>query len=86
VYVEILKDQSATAASGFFKCLIDHALFTITKVLADNGKEFTDRFRATGPRQPTGTHAFDRVCADHHMRSTGKGGSVSAERSAPPLL
>ena len=27
-----------------------------------NGKEFTDRFCATGQRQPTGAHAFDRVC------------------------
>ena len=26
------------------------------------GKEFTDRFYATGQRQPTGAHAFDRVC------------------------
>jgi len=25
-------------------------------------KEFTDRFCATGQRQPTGAHAFDRVC------------------------
>ncbi len=67
VYVEILKDKSATAASGFFKRLIDHAPFTIRKVLTDNGKEFTDRFCATGERPPTGTHAFDRVCADHHI-------------------
>ena len=34
----------------------------ITTVLTDNGKEFTDRFCATGQRQPTGAHAFDRVC------------------------
>jgi len=34
---------------------------------ADNGKEFTDRFCATGERQPTGTPAFDRVCADGHI-------------------
>jgi len=27
-----------------------------------NGKEFTDRFCATGQRQPTGAHAFYRVC------------------------
>jgi len=42
--------------------LIDKAPFTITKVLTDNGKEFTDRFCATGQRQPAGAHAFDRVC------------------------
>ena len=67
VYVEILKDKSATAASGFLKRLIDKAPFKITKVLTDNGKAFTDRFCATGERQPTGAHAFDRVCAANHI-------------------
>ncbi len=67
VYVEILEDKSATTASGFFKRLIDHVPFTISKVLTDNGKEFTDRFCATGERQPTGTHAFDRVCTDNRI-------------------
>ena len=67
VYVEILKDKSATAASGFLKRLIDKAPFKITKVFTDNGKAFTDRFCATGERQPTGAHAFDRVCAANHI-------------------
>jgi len=31
-------------------------------VLTDNGKEFTDRFRAGGEGKPTGEHEFDRVC------------------------
>jgi len=65
VYVEILQDKSARSASGFLKRLIDHAPFTITTLLTDNGKESTDRFCATGERQPTGTHAFDQVCADN---------------------
>lgn len=47
--------------------MIDKAPFTITKVLTDNGKEFTDRFCATGERQPTGAHAFDQVCATNHI-------------------
>jgi len=62
VYVERLQDKSAASAGGFLSRLIDKAPFTITKVLTDNGKEFTDRFCATGQRQPTGAHAFDRVC------------------------
>jgi len=37
VYVEVLKDKSATASGGFFKRLIDHASFMITTVLTDNG-------------------------------------------------
>jgi len=67
VYVEILADKSARSASGFLTRLIEQAPFTITKVLTDNGKEFTDRFCATGKRPLTGTHAFDRVCADHRI-------------------
>ena len=67
VYVEIHEDKSATSASGFLKRLIDTAPFTITKVLTDNGKEFTDRFCATGQRQPTGTHVFDQVCTDNRI-------------------
>ncbi|WP_165742092.1 IS481 family transposase [Candidatus Thiosymbion oneisti] len=67
VYVELLPDKSAASASGFLKRLIEKAPFTITKVLTDNGKEFTDRFCATGQRPPTGAHAFDRVCTDNHI-------------------
>jgi transposase InsO family protein len=33
----------------------------------DNGKEFTDRFCATGERPPTGRHPFDQGCAHHHI-------------------
>ena len=32
-----------------------------------SSKEFTDRFCATGERQPTGTHAFDRGCTDNRI-------------------
>ncbi len=35
------------------------------KVLTDNGKEFTDHFCATGERDPTGRHRFDRTCDSH---------------------
>jgi len=67
VYVEILEDKSATAASDFLARLIDKASFTISKVLTDSGKEFTDRFCVTGKRQPTGAHASDRVCTDNRI-------------------
>jgi transposase InsO family protein len=67
VYVEILSDKSSKSAKGFLKRLIDKAPFNISKVLTDNGKEFTDRFCATGEREPTGNHPFDQVCADHDI-------------------
>jgi len=59
--------KSAPSVTAFLGCLIDPAPFTITKLLTDNGKEFTDRFCATGKRQSTGSHAFDHVCADNHI-------------------
>ena len=65
VYVEILPSKTAKHASAFLKRLIKAAPFTITKVLTDNGKEFSDRFCATGQREPTGKHAFDKVCASN---------------------
>jgi len=65
VYVEILNDKEAATAAGFLERLIQAAAFKVTKVLTDNGKEFTDRFCATGQREPTGRHRFDRVCEAH---------------------
>lgn len=60
VYVEIPPDRTAASASGFLERLIQAAPFRLTsRVLTDHGKEFTDRFCATGERRPTGAHAFD---------------------------
>ncbi len=68
VYVEILPEKSAACAQGFLAHLLAAAAFKITKILTDNGKEFTDRFCATGERDPTGKHAFDRRCAAHEIQ------------------
>jgi transposase InsO family protein len=64
VYLQRLTDKSARSAAGFLQRLLGAAPFKITKLLTDNGKEFTDRFCATGERTPTGNHPFDRVCAE----------------------
>ena len=65
VYVEILPTKCAANAAGFLKRLLEAAPFKIAKVLTDNGKEFTDRFCATGQRDPTGNHPFDQICIEH---------------------
>ena len=65
VYVEIHKDKTALSAKRFHSRMIAKAPFKIEKVLTDNGKEFTDRFCATGQREPTGNHLFDQVCNDN---------------------
>jgi transposase InsO family protein len=43
---------------------LSESLF-ISRILTDNGKEFTDRFCPTGERKPTGNHLFDQECAEH---------------------
>ena len=65
VYMEIRATKSADSAQRFLKNLIQKAPFVISKILTDNGKEFTDRFCATGQRKPTGNHVFDKVCSTH---------------------
>ncbi len=65
VYVEILGEKTANNAAEFLQRLVDNAPFKVQKVLTDNGKEFTDRFGATGERDPTGPHRFDRACEQH---------------------
>jgi len=67
VYVAVLEDKTATPAKIFLKRLIKKSPFKINKVLTDNGKEFIDRFCATGEHQPTGSHVFDQVCAINHI-------------------
>jgi transposase InsO family protein len=65
VYLERLPNKSASAASGFLERTLKAFPGKVTKLLTDNGKEFTDRFCATGERAPTGQHPFDQTCTTH---------------------
>ena len=67
VYVELLPEKTAAQARAFLNRLVDNAPFTIEKILTDNGKEFTDRFCASGEREPTGRHPFDQGCIQHRI-------------------
>ena len=67
VYLEIMPDKSACSAARFLKKLKKAAPFKISKVLTDNGKEFTDRFDVNGERTPTGKHLFDVGCKQHKI-------------------
>ena len=75
VYMDIMRDKSANSAAAFLQTLHDKAPFKIQKLLTDNGKEFTDRFVATGEREPTGNHLFDKTCnrlkIEHRLISPG---------------
>lgn len=65
VHMEILPDKSAKSAESFLQHVVDKAPFIISKLLTDNGKEFTDRFIPNGEREPTGNHVFDKACTKH---------------------
>lgn len=62
VYLEIRRNKSAKSAKAFLHKVVKAAPFKISKVLTDNGKEFTDRFSTAGERKPTGDHIFDQAC------------------------
>lgn len=62
VYMEVLSDKTATSARLFLKRLVKRSPFKVRVTLTDNGKEFIDRFCATGKRVPTGKHPFGWEC------------------------
>ena len=64
VYFEIFDNKTADNAATFLKKVHDFYDFKITKLLTDNGKEFTDRFVCGGERTPTGEHIFDQLCTE----------------------
>ena len=64
VFVQIKANKSAASAKAFLKALYKACPMKISKLLTDNGKEFTDRLFATRERQATGNHEFDMLCKD----------------------
>lgn len=63
VFVRIYPAKSAANARRFLRDLDRGAPMKITRVLTDNGKEFTDRLFGLRRRPATGAHGFDRLCA-----------------------
>lgn len=62
VFVQIKSRKTAANAKAFLKALHKACPIKISKVLTDNGKEFTDRLFAIGKKEPSGNHEFDRLC------------------------
>jgi len=61
VHLKIYGDKSKKSSADFINEIIDYFPFKITKILTDNGKEFTDKFDK-GRNKPSGNHIFDLVC------------------------
>ena len=66
VYFEILPDRRAITAAGFLSRFLDRFPLTVHTRADRQGSEFTDRFavdkKAKPHDQPSGQHAFDRIC------------------------
>ncbi|MDC8756305.1 IS481 family transposase [Janthinobacterium fluminis] len=62
VFLHIDGDMSDRSSVDFLRRLKLASPVKITKILTDNGSQFTDRF-AMKDKKPSGQHAFDKVCA-----------------------
>jgi Integrase core domain len=65
VFMHIYPDQTEQSSVDFLSRLQLNAPMKITKLLTDNGSQFTDRSihkRASKKREPTGRHKFDVLC------------------------
>ena len=64
VFVQLKTNKTAASAQAFLKALHKACPLKITKLLTDNGKEFTDRLFASREREPSGNHEFDQLCQE----------------------
>lgn len=62
VYVALKSNKTAASARSFLQALHKACPIKITRILTDNGKEFTDRLFASKERQASGRHEFDQLC------------------------
>jgi len=66
VYIGLKTHKSAQSSVEFLKEINAFYPYPITKLLTDNGKEFTDRF-IKGRKEPSGNHPFDVECKNHQI-------------------
>ena len=61
VFLRTYRDQTERSSVDFLRRVHKVAPFKITKLLTDNGSQFTDRFTSK-EKLPTGRHVFDKEC------------------------
>ncbi len=66
-FIKIYDNKSAKSAEDFLENITNFYPFKINKILTDNGKEFTDKFRPNTDFKPTGKHIFDQKCKKHKI-------------------
>lgn len=63
VFLRTYRDQTERSSVDFLRRVHKATPFKITKLLTDNGTQFTDRFTSKD-KQPTGKHVFDKQCQE----------------------
>ena len=66
VCTKIYDDKTKESSGNFLNEIIEFFPFKITKILTDNGKEFTDKFHK-GNKKPTGNHIIDKICKENNI-------------------
>jgi transposase InsO family protein len=67
VYTEIYEHQTRENATLFLQNMIDDCPFKITKILTDNGAQFTYVLLAEHLRPKAKIHPFDAICEAHNI-------------------
>ncbi len=62
VFLHIYGDMTESSSVDFLRRLRETCPIKITKILTDNGSQFTDRF-SSKDKKPSGRHVFDRACS-----------------------
>ena len=62
VFMHIYSDMTEASSVDFLRRLKLASPIKVSKILTDNGSQFTDRF-TTKDKKPSGKHAFDVACA-----------------------
>jgi len=65
VYLEIYEKMTTENSTTFLQNLIHHCPFKITKILTDNGAQFTYALLAEHLKPKGAIHPFDRICSQH---------------------
>ena len=87
VFIRIYSAKTAANARRFLRDLDRAAPMKITRVLTDNGREFTDRLLGLRRRHATGAHQVDLLCAERGIavRRDGKVIVATEEAELPRL-
>ena len=67
VYVELYLKMTQANAVDFLRNLVAHCPFKITKILTDNGAQFTYALLAEHLRPRNKKHPFDVLCSQHNI-------------------